>query len=405
MVNFLQVNYLSLPNYYQKSSSKGTLSNYLINYLPCNLSFSNFLFMKKYLLATGMLFSAFLIQAQTRIPLFEIFTSSTCPPCNPGNKVYEGIVDPKPASDYVSVKFQQDFPGTGDPYCTAEGVSRRNYYGINSIPRMEINGGWDQNAQSFTQVLYDSSKLAPAKYSLTGTFDVTNKVVTVNVKYAPLTHIGVSHKLYVAIVEKHTQNNVKSNGEVYFFNVMKKMMPNYAGTTLGTFNVGDQDSLSFTFAFQGSYRLPIDGQSANHIKDISENSVEYFENLKVVAWIQGSDKEVYNAANLVNLSPKADPNPLPLAVHTISASVQTVQVSPNPASNNLHVNVNMIRNDAVTVTLTNLAGAVVATQVANLSPGTHDIIFDTQNLPSGFYNLVLTDAHKDAYGEKISIMH
>ncbi|GBL36305.1 hypothetical protein EMGBS15_19000 [Filimonas sp.] len=68
-----------------------------------------------------------------RIPLFEVFTSSTCPPCNPGNTNYHSIVDTKPAGDFVTIKYQQDFPGTGDPYCTSRGRKQKKYTLCNQL--------------------------------------------------------------------------------------------------------------------------------------------------------------------------------------------------------------------------------------------------------------------------------
>jgi hypothetical protein len=166
-----------------------------------------------------------------RIPLFEIYTSSTCPPCKPGNDNYHSIVDTKPSTDYVSIKFQQNFPGSGDPYATTETVNRRStYYGITSIPRMEIDGGWDENANDFTTALYDAARALPAQYKLTGNYAQVGPSITAKVKFSPLFN-STGAKVYVAILEKSTINNVKSNGETIFYQVAKKMLPSELGTT------------------------------------------------------------------------------------------------------------------------------------------------------------------------------
>jgi hypothetical protein len=122
-----------------------------------------------------------------RIPLFEVFTSSTCGPCKPGNDNYHSIVNPKPASEFVSVKYQQDFPGSGDPYCTTEAVNRRTTpYAINSIPRMEIDGGWDANASSFSNALYDAARAIPAQYKMSGFYDINNMTISARVRFFPI---------------------------------------------------------------------------------------------------------------------------------------------------------------------------------------------------------------------------
>merc|ERR1711974_64907 len=96
----------------------------------------------------------------------------TCAPCRPGNENYHSIVDNLDKDSYVSIKYQQNFPGTGDPYATAESIARRGYYSINSIPRMEANGGWDQNATSFTNNLHNQFSELPAVATMDGEYTV-----------------------------------------------------------------------------------------------------------------------------------------------------------------------------------------------------------------------------------------
>ncbi|PSR05145.1 MAG: hypothetical protein BRD50_01790 [Bacteroidetes bacterium SW_11_45_7] len=97
-----------------------------------------------------------------RKPLYEVFTSSTCNPCQPGNENFENIMSNYPG-DAVTVKFQQDFPGNGDPYATDESVDRRqNFYGVNAVPNMQIDGGWDGNANAFTASLHENAADRPA---------------------------------------------------------------------------------------------------------------------------------------------------------------------------------------------------------------------------------------------------
>ena len=231
-----------------------------------------------------------------RKPLYEIYTSSTCPPCKPGNEVFHSIVDTSDPTSYVSVKFQQDFPGTGDPYCTDETVTRRSaMYAISSIPRMEIDGGWDQNASSFTSAIHNSQRALPSIVEISGTYSVdkTTKKVTTSVSVKPLINLAANDaKLYIAIVEKETYDNVKTNGETKFEQVVKKMIPNQNGFSLAAMTAGTTFKLDTSYTFPGSYRLPTDGAAANRIKLATEHSVENFDNLYVVAWVQRTNKTV-----------------------------------------------------------------------------------------------------------------
>jgi hypothetical protein len=241
--------------------------------------------------------------AVQRVPLFEVFTSSTCGPCTPGNINYHGIVDSKPVQDYVSIKYQQNFPGTGDPYTTAETVARRNFYDVNSIPRMEIDGGWDQNANSFTTTLYNDALSKPAFTFLHATYevDVTTKEVTVNVEGLPIqSYTAGTYKIHVAVIENLTTANVKSNGETEFKQVAKKMMPSNSGTAVASLTALTPYTYSGSYTFNGNYRLPANGQTANIINLATEHSVEEFSDLRVVVWIEDeANKEVLQAFNAV----------------------------------------------------------------------------------------------------------
>ena len=242
--------------------------------------------------------------AVQRVPLFEIFTSSTCPPCTPGNENFHSIVDPKPAQEYVSIKYQQDFPGTGDPYATFDAVDRRGFYGISSIPRMEIDGGWDGNANSFSQALYADALAKPAFTFLHATYtvDVPTQTVSFNIEGLPvLDYPAGNYRLQIAIIENLTTANVKNNGETEFYQVLKKMYLDENGITLTSLDNLTPYTFSTDYTFQGSYRLPANGQAANRINHTTEHSVEEFSDLRVVVWVEEVDtKEVLQAFNAVS---------------------------------------------------------------------------------------------------------
>ena len=241
--------------------------------------------------------------AVQRVPLFEVFTSSTCPPCTPGNENFHSIVDPKPQQDFVSIKYQQDFPGTGDPYATFDAVDRRGFYGISSIPRMEIDGGWDGNANSFSQALYADALAKPAFTFLHATYsvDVATQTVSFDIEALPIIDYPAgNYRLQIAIIENLTTQNVKTNGETEFYQVLKKMYLDENGITVTLDNL-TTSTFSSEYTFQGSYRLPSNGQAANRIDHTTEHSVEEFSDLRVVVWLEEADtKDVLQAFNAVD---------------------------------------------------------------------------------------------------------
>lgn len=333
--------------------------------------------------------------AQTRVVLYETFTSSTCPPCNPGNATFESVLNGKPTTEYVSVKYQQNFPGTGDPYTTTEGVTRRStYYAINSVPRLRIDGGYDSNSNYFNNTRYMQAKAVAATYDVSGNYSVANKVVTAKVRWKPLVAY-TGEKLHVAIVETFTDSNVKSNGETKFFNVMKKMMPSEAGTVIAEKPVGTWDSTTLTFTFAGNYRKPLDGLVASRINHTIEHSVENFANLKVVAWIQGTDKKVYQAANLTKNT---------TGIEEASQTVATLEVYPNPAADQISLSFDMKAADEIFAQLVSMNGSVVRAQRQKLGAGKQSMTIDTRDLAAGNYTLVATDSKHNVFAQIVSVM-
>lgn len=282
-----------------------------------------------------MLTKDVVVAENLRKSLHEIFSSSTCGPCAPGNANYKRVVAARDKNLFASIKYQQDFPGTGDPYSTTESVARRNYYAINSIPRMEVDGKWNQNASSFTDGVFNQFQALPADVSIDATYKVFGKIVTADIKLKSAVDItGNGNVLHVAIIEGTTTDNVKSNGEREFFHVMKKMVPNQNGTTLtGGLTAGVEKTYTLTYEFPGNYRLAPNGQSPINLA--TEHSVEGFDDLEVIVFVQNTaTKTVLQAANAERTAFYAiglgeNENSIKAAVYPNPASTSFSIASPN----------------------------------------------------------------------------
>lgn len=308
----------------------------------------------------------------TRFPLYESFTSSTCNPCTPGNANVEGLFANN-VGQQVSLKYQMSWPGTGDPYYTLEGNDRRNYYGVSSVPNLQIDGQWGGNSSSLTQSIMDDYKAEVAFVKLDAQYSVKNQTVNVDVNIEPLLNLPAGLTLHVAIKEKLTTANVKSNGETEFHAVMKKMVPNSNGTTLGalTENVVTKQSLSYTF--QGSYRLS--NNAGDPINHATEHSVEEFNDLAVVVWIQdNSNKTILQAAEGTKV----------LGISELMTG-EVAKVYPNPATDKFFIELDEPTN--FSAQLTTITGQVVRgvefTKTAKAE-------FNTQGLSKGVYILNIT---------------
>ncbi|MCH8553997.1 MAG: T9SS type A sorting domain-containing protein [Schleiferiaceae bacterium] len=314
-----------------------------------------------------------------RRPLLEVFTSSTCGPCRPGNTNLDNIVGQNPGVAN-QIRYQQNFPGTGDPYCTPEAVARRNYYGVNSIPRLEIDGQWDQNAASLTTPILTSFADVPSFVEMSGTYLVNGQVVGIDIDVTPFTNIS-NAVLHIAIYEATTFNNVKTNGETEFHYVMKKMIPSNTGEMVTGLTANDKRNFNRVYEFNGNYRLSNNaGDPVNHA---SEHSVENFANLGVVAWLQNpATREIYQSVDLTPTSIGLNEN----------AADFSVNVFPNPAADVLQVLVQAETNKQVGYTIVNQMGQKVASgafEVAGNVKRAHDI--DVNSLANGLYFLNIND--------------
>ncbi len=294
-----------------------------------------------------------------RLALHEVFTSSSCGPCNPGNANLNSIFS-NSSQTPVILKYQMSWPGNGDPYYTLEGLTRRQYYGVNSVPNMAVDGGWNGNTNSYTNTLLNQFSGVPAFMDIQSDIRVECKTVTVNVTVTPYSDFPGNNVLHLAVIEKLTFNNVSSNGETEFDHVMKKMLPNANGTTIGALQKNVPQTFTFSYTFNGNYILPPNAtQPVNHSNN---HTIEEFFDLDVVAFVQeNGTKEVYQATfsqdligydiGMANLDPITNAsvgNPVPISGEIVNwkdsaTSNLTLHYSVNggtPVNQNLN-NLNM----------------------------------------------------------------
>ncbi|MCH1534194.1 MAG: T9SS type A sorting domain-containing protein [Schleiferiaceae bacterium] len=310
-----------------------------------------------------------------RYPLYETFTSSTCGPCTPANTTMEAVFDDNPG-EHNSVKYQMSWPGTGDPYYTAEGGARRTFYGINSVPRVEIDGGWDGNGNGVTQALYDQYQNVPAFVDMTATWSRWTKTIETEVTIAPLADVTSNNLRLFAVIYSHLDvANVKTNGETEFINVVKKMMPNENGETLSALTSGQSVTKTLSYTFNGNYTLPANAQSPANLS--VEHTVEDFTNLGVILWVQDiSTKEVLQSVD---------------ATYTIGQFEETLaselNVYPNPTSGNFFVEGDF--EAAATLKLMDMTGRILLQKEADFTGG-QKVEISTEGFASGTYLLITT---------------
>ncbi len=206
-----------------------------------------------------------------RTPMIEHFSSSTCGPCVQPNVTMNNFCNNNQGR-YTYTKYQMNWPGNGDPYYTAEGGTRRDYYSVNAVPLAfldaeSLNFGGVQNQ-------FNQHAEIPSFMDVRGSFTVDGNTISIVADVMP--YINVNARIYVSVNEKETHGNVGSNGETTFHHVFMKMLPNAQGSTID-FVAGELQRLEFT-------------------QDLSATHVEEMSDLEVAIWVQNhGTKEIFNS--------------------------------------------------------------------------------------------------------------
>lgn len=295
-----------------------------------------------------------------RKTLLEVFTASTCPPCTPGNIQMDSVVLPTLDADkYTVIKYQQNFPGAGDPYSTATSVNRRGFYGVNSIPRMEIDGEWDVNANSFTKPVFDSYNAEPSFVEIKiKNARYAGPIVRVEADITPFANLSGNLRYHVVVIEKYTTGNVGTNGETHFNNVMMDMIPAETGNALSSLMSGSTTNV-------------------NLLSDMSSSNVEEFMDLKAVVFVQDMTTRKILQSEWMDISP----SPTSINENEVSA---TLNLFPNPS--NGFVNLEYISGNQgnIIISVVNTLGATVYTTNA-VSNGSLNKSIDLSQLTKGIY--------------------
>ena len=174
---------------------------------------------------------------------------------------------------FTYTKYQMNWPGSGDPYYTEEGGTRRDYYGCNAVPQCFLDGE-DQGYAAVQQGVFDEHALRTAFMDIRGSFVVDGNNITVKTDIMP--YIDANARVFVSVNEKETHGNVGTNGETSFHHIFMTMLPNAQGTTLN-FTTCELQHLEFT-------------------QDMSGTHVEEMSDLEVSIWVQNyTTKEMFNS--------------------------------------------------------------------------------------------------------------
>ncbi|MDA3944422.1 MAG: T9SS type A sorting domain-containing protein [Bacteroidetes bacterium] len=214
-------------------------------------------------------------QTVQRRPLFEEFTSSTCAPCASfNNGVFNPFIEQN-GDDIALIKYQMNWPGSGDPYYTAEGGVRRTYYGVSAVPQLFVEGSNTGTNSGAVNSAFNNAMADPAFVTVEGQHIIEGNNITVEAHILPYVNL-FDATVHIVVIEELTTENVASNGETEFHHVMMKMLPDADGTTLDM-PAGETTTLSYSY-------------------DMSSTFVEEMDDLMVVIFVQDNqNKSIFQA--------------------------------------------------------------------------------------------------------------
>jgi hypothetical protein len=210
-----------------------------------------------------------------KIAMIEHFSSSTCGPCVSVNTGMSNLTNQaQNQGKFTYTKYQMNWPGNGDPYYTEEGGVRRQFYGVNAVPNVCLEGT-NLGATTMTQAQLDNAYNTPSFADVRGSFNVDGNNITVKVDFMAYYDMTVE-KAFVTVNEKETHNNVGTNGETSFHHVFMKFLTSPSGDALNI-PAGEYQHFEWTQNMTGTH-------------------VEEMNDLEVSAWIQNiASHEVMNS--------------------------------------------------------------------------------------------------------------
>ncbi|MFP4557498.1 MAG: T9SS type A sorting domain-containing protein [Bacteroidales bacterium] len=218
----------------------------------------------------------------SNVPLFESFTSSTCPPCYTFNTSTFTPFLNENEGEYSIVKYQMNWPGGGDPYYNDEGGVRRNYYGVTGVPALYTSGLQTATNETGLNNSFSAIKEKPAFFEIDATGSIySDNTIHVSIDVTPFITVN-NFSLHVAVTERETTGNTGNNGETSFKNVMMKMLPDADGTPLNSI-----DGETINYSFEGN---------------MAETFVEEFDDLMLTIFIQNNETKDVFQSKMIDVS-------------------------------------------------------------------------------------------------------
>ena len=309
--------------------------------------------------------------ATERFVLAEMFTNTSCGPCYDANLTMDQLAE-QHSDVFAAVRYHVWWPSDNDPfyqYSPSENGIRTNYYGVNSVPRLQVDGIIDAggHSQYWLQIQNRSNLDSPLEIELSGTFDEDSRAGTIHTVITAtdnITHEGLF--LRIAL----TESNIywpAPNGLVWHHQTMRLMVPYSTGVYIDIDN-GDVDDRTQNF-YCPSPLVP--------------------ENCELVVWVQSDqNREVLQTAVIsipelgqVSVDDEA----------SMPGKFKLAQNYPNPFNAGTVIDYIIEDESCVVLSVYDLGGKKISTLVNSIqTPGHHQVVWngidsDNNEVASGVY--------------------
>lgn len=256
-------------------------------------------------------------QSEAQAPkyaMFEHFTQASCGPCAQQNPGFQSsILDPNPGT-VRHIAYHTSWPGYDPMYNLnpTQSDDRVNYYTVTGVPDIFLEGNLKESSPGgFVQQDVDDvvAATSPIKITVKDVDNGTSHDVTITVTSVGTPPTG-NLKLRTAIIERNVNyaSPPGNNGEKYFPNVFRKMLPSSAGDAIVLAAQGESVVFNYTY---------------------DENTAWNMDEIALISFVQNeSTKEIYNCG--ASFDPSviiADPAILTSAGTSGSASSFTLEAA------------------------------------------------------------------------------
>jgi hypothetical protein len=214
--------------------------------------------MKKNILLFALFFAICCSAFSQRMILLEEGTNTSCGPCASANPEIDALITNNP-DKVIGLKYHAWWPGVNDPFYIhneAENKKRINYYSINAVPAIAINGSIS-SISYFNQETIDQLSSQPAMFDMVMYTDIDKNanIITVNAIISANEQItNLSGKLFVAVVENLVTGYNAPNGETSFHDVFVKFLTNSVGNAISAnWEEGDYQLFQFEWNYSSNY--------------------------------------------------------------------------------------------------------------------------------------------------------